>query len=604
MDHTQNNTQKLQFDLLFVKRFLKLFTFMFPSFLSLPTLLCTFLLLLSMLEQFIIYKLGLIPSQYYKILGNKDAVSFKSITIRALLIIVTEAFISSTLRYTVSMLHIQWREHLTLTFHKEYFKDVLYYYVNMFSRDIDNPDQRIAEDINNMCDTFSQIFAPIILAPFIIGYYVHQTIVISGYIGPLVVFGFFLVFSFINRFIMSSVVYYVYKKEKLEGDFRFKHMQIRVNSEPMAFYQSGATEYLKSNSILFELLRSQYRVAQKNYLLNFFVKMSDYIGIILNYIILAIPIFAGFYNDLSAAELSSVISKNAFIIIYLINNFTRLIDLSVNAAMTAGLAHRVGLLFETLLQLKNSEKPLITTYANSTERRSSLTEDSFSCSNVAFKVQNVSYNIPRSNVILCKNLTFQLQIGTNVLLTGESGCGKSSLLRVISGLWPHASGTISCPHYLGSDGIMFLPQKPYLTNGSLLQQIIYPEYEKTFIHDSITTERIFNYLDRVQLNDLVSCVGRLDAKVEWNWYNELSPGQQQRLCFVRLFYHKPKFAVLDESTNQISPESEEIMYSMCKELGITVLSVGHRQSLTKYHQMLLHIEGDGNWTMKPIINSS
>ncbi|GAB1609739.1 ATP-binding cassette sub-family D member 4-like isoform X2 [Argonauta hians] len=613
MDHIQHSPEKFKFDFLFVKRFLKLFSYMFPSFFSLPACLCLFLLLLSILEQYVIYKIGLIPSQYYKILGDKDSLAFRNTTIQAFIIIIVQAFLSSTVQYVVSVLHIQWRNNLTLTLHKEYFTDVLYFYINMFNTEIDNPDQRITDDLNTMCETFSQIFAPIILAPFIIGYYVYQTLVISGYIGPLVVLVFFVVATFINRILMSTVVYYVYKKEKLEGDFRFKHMQIRVNSESMAFYQPGTTEYLKANKILFDLIEKQYTLAQKNYILNFFIKMSDYIGSILNYIILAIPIFAGLYDNLSPAKLSAVISKNAFIIIYLVFSFTKLIDLSMNAAKTAGLTHRVALMFESLVKHKDSQTLLVRRYSNYTDRRfindssldrSSLPDDSYSCSNVAFNIQNVYYSIPRSNHILCKNLSFQLTSGTNVLVTGDSGCGKSSLLRVIAGLWPHDSGSINCPHYLGSDGIMFLPQRPYFTNGSLLQQIIYPEYESNYVYDSITTERIYSYLERVQLHDLLSSVGQLHTNVEWNWYNTLSPGQQQRLCFVRLFYHRPRFAVLDESTNQISSSSEEIMYMMCKELGITVLSVGHRDTLAKYHEMVLHIQGDGQWTMSPIVESN
>lgn len=148
--------------------------------------------------------------------------------------------------------------------------------------------------------------------------------------------------------------------------------------------------------------------------------------------------------------------------------------------------------------------------------------------------------------------------------------------------------------------MMFLPQKPYFTNGSLLQQIIYPDNEESFSYDPVDCDEIFHYLEQVQLQSLVSRVGQLDKKLDWDWYNELSPGQQQRLCFARLFYHKPKYAALDESTSQISLDAERVIYSLCKELQITFISIGHRHSLRQYHQIELHLEGNGGWKMESI----
>lgn len=621
MENFLLSTKKIRykFDLLFFKRFFRLIGFMFPAFFSLPVLLCTFLLSLSLLEQFVINKIGLLPSNYYTVLGNKDKESFKDLILKTLLFILTEAFLSSTITYVTSILHIWWRQQLTTSLHKEYFTDVLYYYINILDKNVDNPDQRIAEDLDNMCNIFSQIFAPVIISPFITGYYIWQVVKMTGYLGPVIVVFFFLVATIINQFLMSPVVNYVYKKEKFEGDFRFKHMQIRVNAESMAFYQPGMTELAKTNAKLFDLLEVQYKLAQRKYALTFSVKFYDYVGSILNYIILAIPIFTGHFDDLTPVQLSALISSNAFITIYLISCFTKLIDLSSLAAQNAGLAHRVSILFEVLKKQKGDQIRTFGSFSSYSDERFNVPDNAENDQNdialicrepiginrttdshLAVSVKNLTYCIPSSREILCQNLTFQLESGINILVTGESGCGKSSLIRMINGLWPVTSGHVKCHIHLGTKGMMFLPQKPYFTNGSLLQQIIYPDNEESFSYDPVDCDEIFHYLEQVQLQSLVSRVGQLDKKLDWDWYNELSPGQQQRLCFARLFYHKPKYAALDESTSQISLDAERVIYSLCKELQITFISIGHRHSLRQYHQIELHLEGNGGWKMESI----
>lgn len=95
----------------------------------------------------------------------------------------------------------------------------------------------------------------------------------------------------------------------------------------------------------------------------------------------------------------------------------------------------------------------------------------------------------------------------------------------------------------------------------------------------------------------------LNSKVDWNWIDVLSPGEAQRLSFIRLFYHKPKIAFVDEATSALGLEMEEKIYKKCKELNITIVSIGHRESLLKFHDQLLHLDGEGGWTLSPIEKS-
>ncbi|KAK7504347.1 hypothetical protein BaRGS_00004651, partial [Batillaria attramentaria] len=577
MVHTE-----FQFNLTFLKRFLKLCHWMFPSFGSKAFLMTVFLLLLSLLEQVLIYNIGLIASGYFKVLGNKDRDGFTTHTIKSVLLILAEAFIKSTINYVASMLHVTWRGAICRKLHSKYFSNILYYHINVVDKTIDNPDQRITQDVDRLTDTFSTVFVPLVISPFTIGYYMYQASSSTGYIGPVSVLIFFNIFTIFNKFLMSPVVHYVYQQERREGDFRFKHMQLRMYAESAAFYHAGHIEEQKTNRKLHQLLATQRKLIHWKFVLNFSTNAADYLGSILSYVAIAIPIFTGQYDKLSSVDLAALISKNAFVSMYLINCFTTLIDLANSVTAVAGYAHRIGQFWEVLGQLnaeqEESHSPLTDQGFRSSWYRDSSREQEMRGVQPAFVVNSVTYGPPKSSATLCRDLTLELQSGRNVLVTGDSGCGKTSLLRVIC--------SISRLVRQGPAGVLYLPQKPYLTNGSLRDQIIFPFTEAEVVPDD---DRMLRYLSLVGLTELMDRIGGLDSDVDLNWYDELSPGEMQRLSFVRLFFHNPPFAILDEATSQVSQDMEATLYQTCSRLRIGLLSVGHRDSIRRFHHMNLHL---------------
>ena len=393
---------------------------------------------------------------------------------------------------------------------------------------------------------------------------------------------------------MSPIVAWSVKQDRKEGDFRYKHMQIRSNAESLAFLTGARLEEAKSNRKLDDLLKTQHSLYSRQFFLNLAVNMFDYVGSIISYIALAVPIFTGRYDDLSSAELSSVISQNAFVCIYLIFSFSSLVDLSPAVTQLAGVTHRVAELMERLQQLEDNRNNQLQVV---TQEPAAQTGDYFILEGASFRAPGVG---PADDLV--RNLNLHLKPGESVLITGNSSAGKSSLLRVLRGLWKLSRGSLNSHHSPGPQGVLFLPQRPYLTDGTLREQITYPLSVDLDLVTTQETDQLLDYIRLTRLDGLLERVGGLDGNVDWNWYDVLSPGEMQRLSFIRLLYHRPSMAFLDEATSALDMEMEEILYRDAVEKGITLISVGHRASLRPFHQRLLHLNGDaGNWTLEPLL---
>jgi putative ATP-binding cassette transporter len=200
-------------------------------------------------------------------------------------------------------------------------------------------------------------------------------------------------------------------------------------------------------------------------------------------------------------------------------------------------------------------------------------------------LEAVTLSPPQSDRVLIKELSLTLKPGDALLITGASGCGKSSLLRAIAGVWDRGSGTIQHPPI---EHVFFLPQQPYLQASTLRSQLIYPS-----VQTDLGDEALLDILDLVHLPHLAERAGGLDAVHDWG--KLLSVGEQQRLAFGRVLVHKPDFVILDEATSALDSGNEASLYARLRDSGATLISIAHRPAVLRHHTHVLCLKGEGAW---------
>uniref|UniRef100_A0A8C7Z0F6 Nuclear receptor coactivator 7 n=1 Tax=Oryzias sinensis TaxID=183150 RepID=A0A8C7Z0F6_9TELE len=596
LEKTGKGTKRPKLDWRFVQRFCSIQKVLFPSWTSQSVLMFGTLLVVTLTEQLIIYQVGVLPSHFYNVLADKDSSGFRSLVGASMVLIILNSTLKSVDQYICNLMYVNWRKTLTESLHSAYFQGRVYYTLNVLREDIDNPDQRISQDAERLCKQMSSMASRLIVSPFTLSYYTYQCFHSTGWIGPASIFGYFLVGTVTNKILMGPIVSTLFEQEKLEGDFRFKHMQIRVNAESAAFFRAGKVEHMRTDRRLQALLWTQKSLINKELWLYIGVNTFDYLGGFLSYIIIAIPIFSGIYDGLTPGELSALISKNAFVCIYLINGFTQLIDLSTTLSDVAGYTHRCEELREVMDDILHKQCDYDPTSGQSYDFDSDFNVHGGPV-DTAFVVEHLSYKSPYSDQLLVEDLSMKISQGTHLLIVGNTGTGKTSLLRILNRLWEADSGLVQMTTCFGPRGTLFLPQKPYLTDGTLREQVIYPLKDNYPASGSVDDDRIIRFLELAGVVAVEKTARLLKRLTFHRRYDILSPGEMQRLCFARLFYLQPQYAVLDEATSALTEDAEAQLYRTCKQLGMTLVSLGHRSSLEKYHDMQLRLCGGGRWEL-------
>ncbi|CAB3396452.1 unnamed protein product [Caenorhabditis bovis] len=641
---------KLALDFLFLRRFGLLLKILFPVHRHASTTwIALFVVISTFIDQIMTYLVGIQPSLFYVALGNKDLSSFKFLCAKGTLLIIGKAFTLALTKFLTTFLSIKCREICNLTLHRLYFKRQAFFKLNCSTDNLDNPDQRLTQDIEKTTRILCiDLLAPVLTAPFIIGYYTWLTYDSAGWVGPAAIYGYFTIQTVANKFLLTPIVGLVNEQEKKEGNFRQRHMEVRANVEAIAFYRSGVLENVMANQKLRLLVAIQKKLTEWRFALGFVTNIFDYFGGIVSYLIIGFPIFLTHqYDDISGSELNAIVSRNSFYNLYLIYSFSTVLKLAGDFGELAGVTHRVIELHEELNRLHidclETDRPPSTVPSSvvviaaddedksrmqtieeihgkqlSLERDEqeeeeaqyllggkSKDEDEWPDDGVAITVDSATLSPPTDHShIIVQLLSLQIIQGQTLLITGDSGCGKSSLLRMLAGLWNCSSGKVDCHWRRRSQNLFFIAQKPYFPSGgvTLRQQLVYP-IKALPVEKEVA--RLRNILAWVHLEYLIERCGGFDAPVDWDWMKMLSPGELQRLSLARVFYTHPRIAFLDESTSAIGFEHEMSIYKKLQEEKITYVTVGHRYSLKQFHDMELRMKGrGGEWTLHDIDTAS
>ena len=447
-----------------------------------------------------------------------------------------------------------------------------YYKTQYLSANLDNPDQRIQQDVQSYVKTTLSLSTGVIDA---VTSMISYTILLWGLAGPILVFGVeiphmmvFLVFAYvifttlIAFWLGRPLIHLNFANERLNANYRYSLIRVKEYAESIAFY---AGEKVEQNQ-----LYRQFRAVINNMWNIVFRTLK----------------FSGF--NLIVSQISVVFP----LLIQVGRYFEKQIKLGdlMQTLQVFGKLHTNLSFFRNSYDTFAGYKATLDrltgfTYAIDMANRESETDIRNSENDVIFKGLSIKNPFGRT---LINNVNLTLPQGASLLIQGDSGVGKTTLLRTAAGLWSYSQGTVYCP----LDSQLFLAQKNYLPQGDLSTALAYPKNSADI--DRPLAEEI---LRKVQLGHLIE---RLEQ--EQDWTRILSLGEQQRLAFGRLLLHKPKVAFLDEATASMDEGLEDAMYRLLKsELpNTTLISVGHRSTLKRYHRQQLQIFADGSWALNEI----
>lgn len=474
-------------------------------------------------------------------------------------------------KFVADRLSLAWREWMTNHLLRRYFYNRVYYRLRS-SKIVDNPDERITEDV--------RLFTTNILGYLLI--VINSVITLLGFLGVLWWISPRLVLALVAYAVTGTAISILigrrlvglhFTQYQREADFRYGLVRVRDNAESIAFFRGEKREHHDLVSRFIEVVRNTLDIIVWNRNLAFFTNAYNYIALILPPLIVG-PLYMR--GEIQFGVVTQAESAFAAVLLALSMIVAQFDGLS---ACAAGV-RRLGELWDELDEFDAED-----------ERDADASQIEVNESRRQLKMDDLTVQTPDGSRTLTSKLSFELSPGKGLLIMGESGSGKSSLLRTIAGLWQSGTGSIERPSL---NRMIFLPQRPYMVQGTLRAQLVYPLSE-----NAADEEAVKKAFELVNLDEVLNRVdGDLGREVDWT--NVLSLGEQQRVSFARLFLKKPVIAFLDEATSALDEPNEQLLYERLRDLGISFVSVGHRSTLKPFHDHLLVLRTDGTWEIGPV----
>lgn len=482
--------------------------------------------------------------------------------------------------YVKQILEIKWRTWMTSRYLDEWMHSQTYYRLQVLGGDgVDNPDQRISDDIGMFVNLTLSLFIGLLkqvstLVAFVVILWqlsgaldipVGDTVLsVPGYM-VFVTLIYSVVGTWLAHKVGRSLIGLNYDQQRYEADFRFSMVRVRENSESIAFYGGEGPEMQNFQERFGMVIRNFWALMKRTKLLNFYVNGYAQLAVIVPILMSAPKYFSGDMQLGGFIQTLSAFGRVQDALSYFVEAYDTI-------AQYVAVIRRLGGFTGHMEAAENMQ--------------ASFGFDSRDDIN-GLVLQDVQVELPDGRRLF-EGLSLAVPAGKYLLVSGNSGCGKSTLLRALAGIWPYGCGNVSLPSGWRS---MFLPQRPYLPLGSLRRAIYYPQPVPE--NESADLREL---LERFGIGGLADRLDEVD-----DWSRILSLGEQQRLAFIRILLFRPDIVFLDESTSAMDEQREAEAYDILKELlpEMAVISVGHRSTLFKKHDKRLQLTGSG-WQLSPL----